>query len=107
MSSLLESSEPFVTCGHTKVGLKDSAGILEPFMGARKRVGIEFSDRLARLHRLADSIPWNRFLGSIKVLKYRIWGLETLVKELNAQDKKGVGIKKKMPKGQRARGRKD
>ncbi len=25
-----------------------------------------------RLHRLAESISWNRFLGSIEVLKYRL-----------------------------------
>ncbi len=24
-------------------------------------------------YRLAESIPWNRFLGSIEVLKYRLW----------------------------------
>jgi hypothetical protein len=35
--------------------------------GARNRVGIGLSYWAARLHRLAESIPWNRFLGSIKV----------------------------------------
>jgi hypothetical protein len=39
---------------------------------ARNQVGIVFSYRPARLHRLAESIPWNRFLGSIEVLKYRL-----------------------------------
>jgi len=39
---------------------------------ARNQVGIVFSYRPARLHKLAESIPWNRFLGSIKVLKYRL-----------------------------------
>ncbi len=43
------------------------AGILEQPMGSRNRVGIELSYRPARLHRLAKSIPWNRFLGSLKV----------------------------------------
>jgi hypothetical protein len=42
-------------------------GILEQSMGARNRVGIGLSYRPARLHRLAGSIPSNRFLGSIKV----------------------------------------
>jgi hypothetical protein len=28
------------------------------------------SYRPARLHRLAESIPWNRFLGSMNVYKY-------------------------------------
>ncbi len=36
-------------------------------MGARNRIGIELSYRPARLHRLAESIPGNRFLGSINV----------------------------------------
>jgi hypothetical protein len=36
-------------------------------MGAGNRGGIWLSYRPARLHRLADSIPWNRFLGSLKV----------------------------------------
>ncbi len=36
-------------------------------MGARNRVGIGLSYRPARLHSLAELIPWNRFLGSLKV----------------------------------------
>jgi hypothetical protein len=32
---------------------------------ARNRVGIGLSYRPARLHRLAEFIPWNRFLGSM------------------------------------------
>jgi hypothetical protein len=43
-------------------------------MGARNRVGIGLSYWPARLHRLAEFIPWNRFLGSINVYKY---GLRT------------------------------
>jgi hypothetical protein len=39
-------------------------------MGARNRVGIGFSYRPTRLHRLAELIPWNRFLGSFKVKKF-------------------------------------
>jgi hypothetical protein len=39
-------------------------------MGDRHRVGIGLSYWRARLHRLAEFIPWNRFLGSINVSKY-------------------------------------
>jgi hypothetical protein len=49
-----------------------SAGILEHSMGARNREGMGLSYRPpARQHRLAESDPWIRFLGSLKVLKYR------------------------------------
>ncbi len=41
------------------------AGIFKQSMGARNREGIGLSYRPARLHRLAEFIPWNRFLGSI------------------------------------------
>jgi hypothetical protein len=41
------------------------AGIFEQSMGARNQVGIGFSYQPARLLRLAESVPWNRFLGSI------------------------------------------
>ena len=44
-----------------------SAGIFKQSMGARNRVGIALSYWPARLHRLAELIPWNRFLGSIDV----------------------------------------
>jgi hypothetical protein len=36
-------------------------------MGARNRVGTELSYRPARQHSLAELVPWNRFLGSLKV----------------------------------------
>ena len=39
-------------------------------MGARNRGGIGLSYRPTRLHRLAEFIPWNRFLG-FKRLKIR------------------------------------
>ncbi len=42
-------------------------GIFKESMGARNRGGIGLSYRPARLHRLAEFIPWNRFLGSINV----------------------------------------
>ncbi len=34
---------------------------------ARNQVGIGLSYRTARLHRLVESIPWNRFLDALKV----------------------------------------
>jgi hypothetical protein len=43
--------------------------IFKQSMGARNRVVIGLSYRPARLHRLAEFIPWNRFLGSIIVYK--------------------------------------
>ncbi len=43
------------------------AGIFKKSMGARNRVGIGLLYRPARLHRLAEFIPWNRFLSSINV----------------------------------------
>ncbi len=46
------------------------AGIFKKSMGARNRGGIGLAYRPARLHRLAEFIPWNRFLGSINVQKY-------------------------------------
>ncbi len=45
-------------------------------MGARNRGGIGLSYRPARLHRLAEFIPWNRFLGTRNVSKYgRVMGV--------------------------------
>jgi hypothetical protein len=41
-----------------------SAGIFEQSLGAGNRVEIGLSYRPARIHRLAESIPWNPFLGS-------------------------------------------
>ncbi len=43
---------------------------LNKAIGARNLVGIGLSYRPAKLNRLAESIPWNRFLGSLKVWKY-------------------------------------
>ncbi len=44
-------------------------------MEARNRVGIGLSYRPVRLPRLAESIPWIRFLGSLNVLKFGLGGL--------------------------------
>jgi hypothetical protein len=43
------------------------AGIFKKSMGARHRGGIGFSYRPARLHRLAEFIPWNQFRGPINL----------------------------------------
>jgi hypothetical protein len=39
-----------------------SAGIFKQSMGTMNRVGIGLSYRHARLHSLAELVPWNRFL---------------------------------------------
>ncbi len=46
------------------------AGIFRQSMGARNWVGIGLSYRPDRLHSLAELVPWNRFLGSLKVKKF-------------------------------------
>jgi hypothetical protein len=43
------------------------AGIFKQSMGARNRVGIGLPYRPARLHSLAELVPWSRFLGSLKL----------------------------------------
>jgi hypothetical protein len=46
------------------------------------------SPRPSRLHRLAESIPWNRFLGSINVYKYGLrlhYGSVTVAKRFHAE----------------------
>ncbi len=47
--------------------MEPSAGIFKQSMGARNRVGIGLSYLPARLHRLAELVPWNEFLGSLQV----------------------------------------
>jgi hypothetical protein len=49
------------------VHLLRRAGIFKQSMGARNLVGIGLSYQPARLNKLAEFIPWNRFLGSLKV----------------------------------------
>ncbi len=48
--------------------LEPCAGIFKQSMGARNQVWIGLSYPLARIYRLAELIPWNRFHGSLKVL---------------------------------------
>jgi hypothetical protein len=43
------------------------AGIFKKSMGARHRGGIGFPYRPARLHRLAEFIPWHQFRGPIHI----------------------------------------
>jgi hypothetical protein len=47
-----------------------NAGIFKQSMGARNRVGIRLSYRPARLHSLAEMVPWNRIY--IKYCKPRL-----------------------------------
>jgi hypothetical protein len=62
-------------------GIDSYAGILEQFTGDRNGVGISIwlSYRTSRLHGLAESIPWNWFLESLKVIgslivyKFGLW----------------------------------
>jgi hypothetical protein len=49
------------------IGMSYCAGIFKQSLGARNRVGIGLSYRYARLHSLAELVPWNRFLGFFKV----------------------------------------
>jgi hypothetical protein len=52
------------TCSFSKwIG----AGFFKHSMGARNRMVKGSSHRPARLHRLEELIPWNRFLGSLTV----------------------------------------
>ncbi len=48
---------------------RSCAGILEQSVGTRYRVGIGLPYLPARLHRLAESIPLNRFQGRFKSLE--------------------------------------
>jgi hypothetical protein len=46
------------------------AGIVKQSMGARNRAGIGLLYQPARQHRLAELIPWNRFLSFLYLSKY-------------------------------------
>ncbi len=78
------------SCTTMKVRLQDRswirAGIFKQSMGARNRVGIGLSYRLARLHRLAESIP-----GLLKCLKIR--ALDSLLGFTNT----AIGTEKNVP----------
>jgi hypothetical protein len=51
----------------TSFGTVSRAGIFKESMGARHKGGKGLSYRPAWLHRLAEFIPWNRFLGPINL----------------------------------------
>jgi hypothetical protein len=55
------------------------ARICKPFKEPRNRFPARragtTTHRPARLHKLAESIPWNRFLGSLNVYIYGLWYL--------------------------------
>ncbi len=51
---------------------RDETPVLEFFNNFRSWVEKGLSYRSARLHRLAESIHWNRLLGSLKILTYRL-----------------------------------
>ena len=46
-----------------RTGEKNRAGIFKQSVGARSQVGLGLLYRAARLHRLAEFIPGNRFLA--------------------------------------------
>jgi hypothetical protein len=49
-----------------------SAGVFKQSMGARNRLGVGLPYQPGRLHSLVELVPWNRFLGSLKVQKFGI-----------------------------------
>jgi hypothetical protein len=55
---------------NTEFWLEICAGIFKQSMGARNRVGIGLLYQPARLHRLAEVNPWNRFLGYLNVQNF-------------------------------------
>ncbi len=58
-------------------GIEPSDRIFNQSKGATNRVGKGLSYWSAKLHRLAELIPWNRFLGSLKVSKFGLWTVTT------------------------------
>ncbi len=64
--TLTPHPSPFQFTSFHQLKHTSSAGVFKPSMRARNRVGIGLSYRPARLHRLAELVPWNRFLGSLK-----------------------------------------
>ncbi len=67
---------------------KSSAWIFKQSMGARKRLGIGLSYRPTRLHSLVELVPWNRFMGSLKVWKF---GLSSFSSNVNCCLLRGRG----------------
>jgi hypothetical protein len=69
MPLLVMPGQIFRHCSNRRRGeagwVEGSTGIFKQSMGGRNRVGIGLSYRPARLHSLAELVPWNRFLGSL------------------------------------------
>ncbi len=65
-----ESNSDHLTAARRTTGKITRAEIFKQSMGAVNRVGIGLSYRPTKLHSLAELIPWNRFLGSLKFLKF-------------------------------------
>jgi hypothetical protein len=58
----------FVSCNHIRSFQSHSfLPFISIIYGARNRVGLGLAYGPARQHRLAESVPWNRFLGFLKV----------------------------------------
>ncbi len=83
--------------------MENSAGLFKQSMGARNRIGIGLSYRPARLYAVAELIPWNRFLGSLKVKKFGLrdgskggsgsrWARETIREEGIIESRKAEGL---------------
>ncbi len=58
------------------IGDGGCAGIFKLSVVVRNQVGTGLSYRPDMLQRLAALIPWNRFLGSLKVYKFELWKVE-------------------------------
>ncbi len=61
-------------------------------MGTRNRVDIGLSSRPARLHSLANFVPWDRFFGSLNFYKIGLWCREMRIDVWNYR--KNVSTKK-------------
>jgi hypothetical protein len=67
MDSHLPQTDPFSLVPTFKQNITLYQKFEQSVGGHRNRVGIGLSHRPAKLHRLAESNPWNRFPGSLKV----------------------------------------
>ncbi len=63
------------------------AGIFQQSMGARNRVGIGLSYRPARLHNLAELVPWKKsILGLLKSFKQQVLNCQYMALCMGAGD---------------------
>jgi hypothetical protein len=71
---VLENSEPVF------VNLLRSPGIdsiSQPHAGLVRQPYLTYRHAMVHVHKLAESIPWNWFLGSLNVYKYWLWSGST------------------------------